>query len=204
MEVGTTTEVLLATKNTHKVEEFRRLFAPFGIDLTALPAHVPNSPESGTSFAANALQKAEFYSQYGDGWVLADDSGICVDALNGAPGIHSARFAGPDSTDALLRTTLLQRLKGVPTADRQAEMVCVLALWRRGGPAGIVARGVIRGRIHTDERGAAGFGYDPLFYLPDLGYTFAELTPQGKDAISHRAHAVQSLLQVWRWGLPQG
>ncbi len=150
--------------------------------------------EDGLTFEENARKKALHYSQYVSGLVFADDSGISVDALGGAPGVHSARFAGPAANDASNNQKLLEELRGVPGRDRSAHYLCVIALAEDGGLVTIV-EGRAEGLILDAPHGKGGFGYDPLFFYPPLGKTFAELTPDAKFAVSHRGEAFRKLLE---------
>jgi len=177
-----------ATGNPGKLAEFRHA-APPGLELLA--AGPLDCPETGGSFEENAVQKALYYADHLQAAVFADDSGLEVDALGGAPSIRSARYAGPGATDEENRRRLVKNLRGV---DRpRARFVCVLAL---AEPGRLVAtfRGATEGEILDAPRGAGGFGYDPLFYYPALGHTFAELTPEQKHAHSHRGKAFRALL----------
>ncbi len=190
--------IYLATKNAHKVEEFEALLQPLSVSVLPLPDSVPDCPETGTTFESNAMQKASFYAACCDSWVLADDSGLCVDWLHGAPGIHSARYAGVHGDSAANNEKLLRALDGVPESERNAQFVCVLALYHRRYGIGYVARGEVHGRIALQPSGQSGFGYDPLFYVPELGSTFADLPADVKNVVSHRAKAVQVLTRLWR------
>jgi len=156
--------------------------------------NLPPCPEDGDSFAANAHQKAIHYSQLAAGLVLSDDSGLEVAALGGAPGIHSARFAGPEATDAQNNAKLLQAMNDVPPQMRTARFVCELALAREGK---LLARfgGVAEGFILGQPRGQGGFGYDPLFLDPIAGKTFAELKLEEKMQRSHRGKALRGLME---------
>lgn len=189
--------IYIASKNEHKVAEFRELLQPLRKPVLELPVHCPDSPESGTSFEGNALQKARFYSGFVDGWVLADDSGLCVDALGGAPGIHSARFAGDHGNDKANNEKLLRMLEKVPVERRTGEFVCVLALWNESLAKQVVVRGTLPGVLLSGPRGENGFGYDPLFFLSNYNRSVAELTADEKNRISHRARAVEALIRVW-------
>lgn len=186
--------LLLASHNAHKLEEIRAILrgAPVELlDLSAFPA-VPEPPEDGATFIANALQKARFVHGATGLLCLADDSGIEVDALDGAPGVRSKRFT-PEATAAANNAELLRRLG--ERADRRARFRCAIALV---GPTGeATAEGRVEGRIARQPRGAGGFGYDPLF-LPDEspGRTMAELSPDEKNHISHRGRALQALPEL--------
>ncbi len=176
----------VATSNPGKLAEFRR-GAPAGIEMVA--AEPVDCPETGASFEANARQKALCYAAAVRDLVLADDSGLEVDLLGGAPGIYSARYAGESAGDAENRARLLRELGGRRAA---ARFVCVIALAR---PGELLAtfRGVVEGVILESERGAEGFGYDPLFFYPPLGRTFAEMSPDEKFACSHRGQAFRAM-----------
>lgn len=197
--------VLFATSNPHKVEEVRAILAPLGVEvfgLEALDVEVPEPEETGATFEENAAIKARAYAAAAGCLALADDSGLEVDALGGAPGVHSARFAGVGSTraerDAANNRLLLERLTGVPDARRTARFICVLTLARPDGTILATARGTMEGVIGHAPRGRNGFGYDPLLVLPDLGCTSAELEPEAKNARSHRGAATKALAaKLW-------
>ncbi len=180
--------VVLATSNPGKVMELARAFPDW--ELVGLSAHpgVALPPETGTSFEENAALKATAVAAATGLPALADDSGLCVDALDGAPGVHSARYAGDDG-DAANRAKLLAALRGVPPPARTARFVCVLAL---STPAGRVerVRGECAGTILDTERGTGGFGYDPLFVPGGHTRTFAEMTVAEKEPLSHRGRAI--------------
>ena len=182
-----------ATSNRGKLAEFR-LAAPPGLDIQQ--AGRCDCPEVGQSFAENAVQKALCYAARLGARVFADDSGLEVEILGGAPGIHSARFAGPGAADEQNRSLLLERLRGRFSSAGgrpRAQFVCVLAV---ADPARLLVtfRGAAEGEILESPRGGGGFGYDPLFYYPPLGRTFAELSPDEKLAHSHRGKAFRALL----------
>lgn len=185
----------LASANFGKLREFREAAAGAGVSVEPVPGieNLPPCAEDGATFEENARKKALHYSAYADGPVFADDSGICVDALGGGPGIYSARFAGPSADDVGNNQKLLAELRRFPEKHRSAHYVCVIALAERGRIITAVegrAEGII---LHT-PRGSGGFGYDPLFFCPPLGKTFAELNPQEKFAVSHRGEAFRKLL----------
>ena len=186
--------VLLATSNAGKVAEFAGAFPEW--TLEGLPAHpgVVLPPETGDTFEANAALKARAAARAAGMPALADDSGLCVDALGGAPGIRSARFAGDGAGDAANRRELLSRLAGVPAERRTARFVCVLAL---AAPAGdvMLIRGECPGAVLEEERGNGGFGYDALFVPDGHARTFAEMSAGDKDAISHRGRAIAAARQ---------
>jgi XTP/dITP diphosphohydrolase len=149
--------------------------------------------ENALTFGENALGKALYYSQLSDGIVFADDSGLVVPALGGAPGVHSARYAGPQATSAERINKLLQELANKPRQERAAYFCCVIAVIRQGLPIAVISNRA-DGEILEAPRGAGGFGYDPIFYLPKLVQTFAELTPQEKNLYSHRGKAFRRVL----------
>lgn len=185
----------LASGNAGKLREFHEAARARGNVVETLPrfGELPSCAEDGASFAENARKKALHYSRFTQGLVFADDSGICVDALGGAPGVFSARFSGPDATDSANNAKLLAELARVGVPDRSAHYACVIALARDGKTLGLFegrAHGLI---IHT-PRGTGGFGYDPYFLYPPLGRTFAQLTPEEKFAVSHRGEAFRKLL----------
>ncbi len=192
--------ITIASRNSHKVDEFRLLLQPLAVTVRGLAEDLPESPEEGTTFAANAMQKATFYGPYADGWVLADDSGLCVDALGGQPGVLSARYAGMHRDDAANNAKLLAALEGVPSEERTAHFICCLALWHEQRQLGLVVTGRVDGKIGFESAGDFGFGYDPLFVMDDLGCTMAQLRPEEKSRRSHRALAVAQLVQMWTGG----
>jgi XTP/dITP diphosphohydrolase len=149
--------------------------------------------ENAPTFSENALGKALYYSPLSDGIVFADDSGLVVPALGGAPGVHSARYAGPDATSADRIDKLLQELAGKPRQERAAYFCCVIAVIKQGLPITVISNRA-DGEILEASRGTSGFGYDPIFYLPALDKTFAELTPQEKNLHSHRGKAFRRAL----------
>ncbi len=192
-------KLMLATTNPGKVAEFKRLLEQWerwrGVELVTLgdwPTPLPEVAETGATFAENARLKAVALASATGLPALADDSGLCVDALGGEPGLHSARWAGGGATDADRNARLLTRLDGVPDEGRTARYVCVVSL---AGPDGasVEAEGRCEGRIAAGPAGAGGFGYDPVFWVPDYGRTVAALTAEEKDAISHRARALAAL-----------
>jgi XTP/dITP diphosphohydrolase len=187
--------LVLASANSGKLAEFRALLEGLPFDLTSLgELALPSPEESGASFLANATLKAR-HAASATGWAaLADDSGLEVDALGGAPGILSARFAGAQGDDAANNLKLVNALKGLPKASRRARYRCVLVLMREPqDPAPLVAEGVWEGEILDAPRGTRGFGYDPYFFLPELGLTAAELDPADKNRLSHRGTAMLDL-----------
>ena len=167
----------------------------FRVELEALPGfnELPAFEESAPTFAENAAGKALHYSRLRDGMVFADDSGLVVPALGGAPGVHSARYAGPDATNARRIEKLLGQMQGKTGNGRAAYFVCAIALAERGRAIAVVSDRV-DGEILESPRGAGGFGYDPVFYFPALKKTFAELTAEQKNQFSHRGKAFRRLL----------
>ncbi|MGH9417426.1 MAG: RdgB/HAM1 family non-canonical purine NTP pyrophosphatase [Terriglobales bacterium] len=189
--------VWLATGNQGKVDDFAAMAPGLRLDLMPGFPALPSVEETGDTFEANARLKAEHYSRLGEGLIVADDSGLVVDALAGAPGVYSARYAGLHGDDDANNRLVLQRLQGIPIERRTARFVCVLALARRGKFAAVF-HGVAEGLILPEERGTLGFGYDPLFYSPAAGCGFGELTRERKAAFSHRGQAARALLEWMR------
>lgn len=188
-----TVEVVLATANAHKVAEMQRLVGAAAPGIRLIGYHGPSPVEDGITFEHNALVKARASASRTGLPALADDSGLAVDALGGAPGVFSALWSGRHGDDAANRALLAAQLADVPDEHRGASFVCVLALVAADGAAIATAEGRWRGTLARAERGAHGFGYDPLF-VPEGGTaTAAELDPEEKDALSHRARAVQAL-----------
>ena len=201
--------LFLASSNPGKLREFREAAATRAVTVEALPgfAELPVCVEDGITFEENARKKAVHYSRTSPGWVFADDSGICVDMLDGAPGVYSARFAGPEATDAQNNQRLLADIHqvevgarhGVPVkqsrrrVNRAAHYICVIAL-AEAGQVRTVVEGRADGVIIDEPRGAGGFGYDPYFLYPPLNKTFAEILAEEKFAVSHRGAAFRKLL----------
>jgi len=184
-----------ATGNPGKLREFRMAARPeSGVEVELLPGYsqIPPCVEDGSTFEANAILKARHYSPHASGLLFADDSGLEVDALEGAPGVYSARFAGPGATDAANNRLLLEKLQGV--SDGAARFVCVIALVE-GERLLQIFRGLVEGRITDEPRGREGFGYDPLFYYPPFGCTFGEVSAEQKFAASHRGQALRAMLE---------
>lgn len=188
------TRLALASTNPGKLREFRRLLEPLGLVVIAqAELGVPEVDEPHMTFIENALAKARHASERSGLPALADDSGVCVDALGGAPGVRSARYAGTPSSDARNNAALVAALSGI--ADRRAHYYCVLALVRRAGdPAPLLAEGAWHGTIIDAPRGEGGFGYDPLFRDDISGLTGAELPLARKNALSHRGKAMRRLI----------
>lgn len=187
-------DLIVATRNEGKLREIREVLKGLRVQLKGLNdfKNIPEIEEDGKSFLENALKKARFYSRYFSQPVLADDSGLEVDALKGAPGIFSARYGGPKASDKKNREKLLKEMDGIPVTKRGAQFKCVLAMAFPDGRE-IVTEGSCRGRIGFKEAGRRGFGYDPIFFLPRYGKTMAELTLEEKNRISHRGKALRKL-----------
>jgi XTP/dITP diphosphohydrolase len=188
--------IVLASRNRKKLQEMAALVAAAGLELLSaadMPG-VPDVEETGASFAENAALKASAVARATGRWALGDDSGLEVDALRGEPGIYSSRYAGPDSTDSDNNTKLLEQLAEVPEPQRTAQFVCHLAVADPQGDIRLQLAGACRGRIVSQLRGASGFGYDPLFLIPEYHRTFGELSPAVKSVLSHRARAFERLV----------
>lgn len=195
-------KVVLATGNAGKVRELADLLADFGLDVVAqTELNVESVEETGLTFIENAILKARHAAKVTGLPALADDSGLAVDALGGAPGIYSARYAGEDASDQQNLEKLLLALKDVPDDKRQAQFHCVLVYMRHAeDPTPLVFHGSWPGVITHAPAGQGGFGYDPIFYVPSEGKTAAELTRDEKSAISHRGQALKLLLEAMRNG----
>ena len=202
-------KILIATSNPGKLRDFAGAAAAHGVEVAAMPnfSSMPQVIEDGETFEANARKKAETYSRYVPAEiVIADDSGLEIDALNGAPGVHSARYAAPDllnqepheagtnTDDEANNARVLRELKNVPSEKRTARFVCVLVA-ARDGKMLATFRGKAEGIILDAPRGRNGFGYDPLFYFPEIRKTFAELTAEEKSRYSHRGAAFRRFLE---------
>ncbi len=186
--------IIIATSNEGKAKEFKDLFASYGYEIKTLLdfPEIGDVPETGNTFAENAFQKASAISKELNTIVLADDSGLEVDALNGKPGIYSARFAGEHGNDVKNNEKLLAALEGLPLEERTANFHCSLVMVGPDKEA-LHVEGEVSGQILEEEKGQHGFGYDPLFYLPELDRTMAELPSEQKNKISHRAQAIEKL-----------
>lgn len=190
-------ELVIATRNPGKVAELERLLAGLDLQLLSLDqAGVQDElPETGDTFAANAVAKAEQACRLSGRPSLADDSGLCVDALGGAPGIQTARYGGPGLTSEQRMSRLLGALGGIQGPARSARFECVVAL-ARPDTMTITTTGTLHGLIAEQPTGRGGFGYDPIFYVPELGATLAELPPTQKDSLSHRGRAVAAMRRL--------
>jgi XTP/dITP diphosphohydrolase len=201
-------KLLAATRSRGKQPEIRRILEPAGVevvfpdDLGLWESPVEDTLEVAESFEGNARRKAEHFARLAGLPTVADDSGLEVFALGGAPGVRSRRFAGVEGSgeavDAANNTELLRRLLGAPEARRRARYRCVLAYLRDAGAVPAVFEGACGGRILDAPRGEGGFGYDPLFFSDELGRTFAEAAPEEKDAVSHRGRALRALAEALR------
>lgn len=193
-------DVVLASRNAHKIKELQAILNE---KIPSLVLHslddvgfLGDIEENGTTYEENALIKACAAMEASGSWAgLGDDSGLSVDALGGAPGVYSARYSGGHGDHHANNELLLKNLEGVPMEQRTARFVCCMACVLPSGER-IVRRGEVEGLILTECRGTDGFGYDPLFYIPSLGKTFAELSAEEKNAISHRGRAIEALAEV--------
>jgi XTP/dITP diphosphohydrolase len=190
----TRTKFLIATTNAGKVREIRRSLAGLPFEVVSLGEVLPGTAfrERGKTFLENARSKSLHYGRKSGLLTLAEDSGLEVDALDGAPGVHSARFSRPDPTDAKNNRKVLRLLANAPWKDRKAKFVCVMVLSQDGRIIREI-RGEVRGVIDFAPKGENGFGYDPVFYYPKLRKHFAELGPDEKNAVSHRGRALKKL-----------
>lgn len=192
-------DLIVATRNAGKLREIRELLGEFDLEVRGLDdfPDIPEIIEDGATFAANAAKKADTVVAATGQPCLADDSGLSVRALGGRPGVHSARFAGPGADDHANNLKLLKEMAEVPDGRRQAAFCCVLAL-RLPGEALQTFSGQVEGEILRAPQGSGGFGYDPLFWLPDFSCTMAELPLETKNRISHRGRALRKLIQSLR------
>lgn len=187
--------LVVATMNRGKLREVRDLLSGLPVHLISLDEFpgIAVAEETGSTFAENAAIKALYYARATGHWALADDSGLEVDALDGAPGVRSARYAGSQADDRANNMKLLNALRDVPSEKRTARFFCAMAL---SSPEGVLATaaGRLEGFIGDEPRGANGFGYDPHFYVPELGMTAAQMPPEQKNLISHRGQALRAIL----------
>lgn len=190
-------KIIFATGNQGKMREIRHILGDLDVELLSMKeAGVETDiEEDGTTFEENAMIKAAAIAEKTDAIVLADDSGLVVDYLNGEPGIYSARYLGEDTPYAIKNQNIIDRLKDVPDNKRTARFVCAIAAVLPGGEH-YVATGTIEGRIGYEEKGANGFGYDPIFYVPEFGCTTAQLTEEQKNQVSHRARALFEMKKI--------
>lgn len=187
-------EIIVATKNQGKAKEFERMFRPLGYEVKTLIdfPEIQDIEETGSTFEENAILKAETMSKLLDKIVIADDSGLSIDALDGRPGIYSARYAGEEKSDEANIVKVLEELNGIPDQNRQARFYCALAVAAPGRKT-VTVLGACEGVILREKRGVNGFGYDPIFFVKDKGKSMAELSPLEKAEISHRAQALRKL-----------
>jgi len=190
---------VIATHNPGKVREIRQFLSPLSIQTVGLEILANPDPwlEAGSTFEENARQKAEYYSQLTSFLTVADDSGLLIDALDGQPGVLSARFGGGSAIDEDRNREVLRLMSDVPEEKRQARFFCCLALARKGKLLDSYD-GVVEGLIAREPRGEFGFGYDPIFFIPQLGRTMAEIEPEEKLALSHRGLALKKLAEGLR------
>ncbi|WP_374087105.1 RdgB/HAM1 family non-canonical purine NTP pyrophosphatase [Methylomicrobium lacus] len=193
LKITTHQKIVLASGNPGKIREIQALLAEHPI-VPQSDFSISDAEETGTTFVENAIIKARHAAKLSGLPAIADDSGLVVDALDGAPGVYSARYAGPGGSDLDNLQKLLRELEGVPEAQRSARFICVLAFMRHGAdPTPIIAQGVWEGRILTRPAGSNGFGYDPVFWVPTHQCASAELAPEVKNALSHRGQALRNL-----------
>ncbi len=190
----TNKKLLLATTNPGKIKELKRYLTVFPLQICSLRDLEISAvfPETGRDFIENSRGKGLFYSQYCEDLTLAEDSGLAIDYLNGAPGVFSSRFAGPEATDEENLQKALILLEGLPWEKRKARFVSCMVLCEKGNIIKEI-EGSVEGFIAFEKKGTRGFGYDPIFFYPPLNKTFAELTPEGKNAVSHRGRALSQL-----------
>lgn len=195
--------ILFATSNPGKIREVTEVLEPLGLEVVGLDTleSIPEEPEeTETTFEGNARLKALYYAKATNYRCLAEDSGLEVDALDGAPGVYSARYAGVEGTrdekDQANNRKLLSALVNIPTDQRTARFICAMCLADPDGSIVAETQGRYEGLVADEPRGSGGFGYDPLLYLPDVGLTSAELSPEEKNARSHRGHAARALAKL--------
>lgn len=192
-----TKRVIIATKNRGKAKEFQHMFAPYGYEVQTLLdlPHIEDVEETGETFEENAILKAETVAEILGELVIADDSGLAIDALEGRPGVYSARYAGEEKSDEANMEKVLSELESVEEPDRTARFHCVLAIAGPNRETRTVT-GTCEGTILQEKRGTNGFGYDPIFYVPTLGKSMAELSQEEKSQISHRGNALKKLKNI--------
>lgn len=192
--------IIFATGNAGKMREIREILADFGGEILSMKEAgvFTDAEENGASYEENALIKARAVAEKaGDAVVLADDSGLEIDALGGEPGIYSARYLGEDTSYRVKNANLIERLAGVPEKKRTARFVCAIAAVLPDGRE-LVTKAAVEGRIGYEEKGEGGFGYDPIFYVPEFGRTTAELSEEEKNQISHRGKALRLMKEELR------
>lgn len=198
----TVKRIIFATGNAGKMREIREILADFGGEILSMKEAgiSTDAEENGASYEENALIKARAVAEKaGDAVVLADDSGLEIDALGGEPGIYSARYLGEDTSYRVKNANLIERLAGVPEEKRTARFVCAIAAVLPDGRE-LVTKAAVEGRIGYEEKGEGGFGYDPIFYVPEFGRTTAELSEEEKNQISHRGKALRLMKEELRKG----
>lgn len=193
-------KILLASNNPGKIREIQKLLASVEVQILPQSAFdVPEVEETGLTFVENAILKARHAARHSGLPAIADDSGLEVDALRGAPGVYSARYAGTGATDGDNNAKLLRELVGVPHEQRTARFRCVVVFLRHEfDPSPLIGQGVWEGVILPGLRGTGGFGYDPLFFVPERGCASAELPPEEKNRLSHRGKALRALVELWQ------
>lgn len=192
-------KIVLATKNNHKIREIEALFDDMAIQFLSLKdfPNVPDIVEDADTFEGNALKKARAAAEWTKEVAMADDSGLQVDALNGEPGVYSSRYAGENAADKENNKKLLNEIKGIPFEKRGARYKCIIAVVFPSGEEKM-AEGECKGFIAFEPKGKNGFGYDPIFYLPEYNKTMAELSPEEKNKISHRAKAICNIKKIFK------
>lgn len=192
-------KIIFATGNEEKMREIRAILASLPVEVLSMKEAgiQANIIEDGKTFEENAVIKAKAIAQLSEEIVLADDSGLVIDYLNGEPGIYSARYMGEDTSYRIKNENLIQRLEGVPDEERTARFVCAIAAAFPDGTV-LTTEGTVEGRIGYEEKGENGFGYDPIFYLPEYGCTTAQLTEEKKNEISHRGKALRKMVEKLR------
>lgn len=192
-------KIIFATGNEEKMREIREILASLPVEVLSMKEAGIQADiiEDGKTFEENAVIKAKAIAQLSEEIVLADDSGLVIDYLNGEPGIYSARYMGEDTSYRIKNENLIQRLEGVPDEERTARFVCVIAAAFPDGTV-LTTEGTVEGRIGYEEKGENGFGYDPIFYLPEYGCTTAQLTEEKKNEISHRGKALRKMVEKLR------
>ena len=188
--------LIVATGNEDKVREIDEILEGTGFEAVSMKqaGFNPDIVEDGTTFEENALKKAMAVHELSGEYVMADDSGLCIDALDGAPGIYSARFCGEDSTYEEKFRKIFEMLADVPEDKRTAKFVCAIAVVKPDGTS-FTVRGECRGVLHEKPVGENGFGYDPIFYVPEFGMTTAQMDPEVKNSISHRGRALRAMVE---------
>ncbi len=191
--------IILATKNNGKIREVKAMLEDLNIEILSLNDYknLPEVKEDGKSFSENAIKKAKIVSEHTGEMVLSDDSGLEVEYLGGEPGVYSARYSGDDATDSSNIKKLLERLEGASIEERNASFRCVLVFYRPDGKYWVF-EGSLHGIINDKPVGNGGFGYDPIFFIPELGLTVAQLPPDMKNKISHRAQAVDKFKEAYK------